>query len=478
MPIESNQRHAIDLAYAQYMQQRNIDFGITPLSSDMPETIDERVKTLEDSLERDFGISMSSVLAANQLDTASDIPSEEFIMQHCEAQPNTRKFYLLQQYHFHLNLRRQININAKSLLSSDSTEAQSGEKRAWYRGIFDIAKKIVDSLDDIWALLRSFISPELFSIIGFTITAGVGAIIHMAEAYQGGKEAYRAVTADKNKLGQRKTRFTIGASVLVTALVGLGLSIALFIGSVGVTVAGMAIWPVLIPSLLGVIYGLGLIKRSYVLHQAKAHEKNMYKLYEETLLAFNDACRINPKGKRNEETDRAVMNCYEQLKLRIQDFDSARIERIKAERHVAFNTLEVTASLIVLAGTILSVLAITSAFTFGAAPFILIIVGMLLGFAVKTADYHDEKHEFAITRQYRCNITNTWEKLTKSFNRHAYDASATKTSPKTSPTPAASQNEKTLKAEKNKEREESAAGYIPKVYENPQAAPKLTKGLR
>lgn len=265
--------------------------------------------------------------------------------------------------------------------------------------LFNIGKKFVDIMDDLWSTLRGVLPAETIRVYSPFIMGSVGFITHLGEGVQGAKEAYRAYKNEK--IGQRKTRILSSVLIFMLSGAGLGLATSLIAEALGATISGtaMVFAPVLIPGFLTAIYSLALWRKAYIFYRAKEEEAKAKLEYEQ---AFSGRSLENPLT----DTDK------EEKKIR---FEALREERLLAERDMAFNIIEVATSILVVTSTVLGTAAIVGASvaSLGALPLVLLLTGVIGGVGCKLLEYYDEKNEFKFSRQLRGWITGKWDKLTQ-----------------------------------------------------------------
>jgi hypothetical protein len=307
---------------------------------------------------------------------------------------------------FDLSLLTTVTNHRAHLKNHKPAEEMDGEKRSSLLVFFDISKKTIDIIDDVWCVMRSIIPMIWYSLIGQFLTGGVGSLIHSVEAYQGFKEALAAF--NNKKLAQRKTRGAAGLITFALGCTGAGLSISLIASAFGASVSGAMTIPVLIPTLLISIYVTALIKRSYIFSQYHKLEN----LTEKRLLALE---------KTTVSTVEELMKHHTQIEMLKESYNHYREERLRAERNMAFSAFEVFASVFILIGTIMSISTFIAAATmasFGLAPLILLVIGVALGLSCKIFEYADEKHHFQYTRRIRNWFLEQWYEKSNSNNHH------------------------------------------------------------
>ena len=332
------------------------------------------------------------------------------------------------------------------------------EKKNPFKAIFNIGKKFIDLVDDVWSALRSVLPHEVIETFGPILIGATGFMIHLGEGYEGGKDAYHAY--QNEKIRQRKTRILTSALTFMLAGSGAGLSIAYIASAAGASVAGVALMPVLIPGLLTAIYGLSLWRRSYIFDRSKIDEANAEWEYKKSFAENHPKLQrlgelitrlkerrekvsqpykeIVEKVKRNHKlTPREIHSYHEyigkmnhfsgrQAKLdnrlgqlqgemegKWKNYQHCRQHRLEAEREVAFTAIEVAASSLVLVGIALGTAAIVGASiaSFGLLPLALIISGVVVGAASKIIENEDEKSNFSFTNGVRNWFINTWDKV-------------------------------------------------------------------
>ncbi|EKD73383.1 MAG: hypothetical protein ACD_45C00337G0001 [uncultured bacterium] len=365
---------------------------------------------------------------------------------------------------FLLRKRSYLETRKKKLtevISNLYPEEKEKEHAGTLYAIFNMGKKIVDTLDDAWNFLKRVVSPHVISLVGPILVGAAGFIIHIAEGLQGIKGAYQAIRNEK--IGQRKTRIATGVLTFALGGAGAGLGLSLVASALGAAVAGVAIaWiPILLPALLVGIYGLSLWRRSYILHRAKQEEaqakadliefthnvsEKLTLLRDELKAVEQKKNELQPKieeilrlREKNAPLTQGQTQAYEQY-INIMhaisekqttyaelqgEFDGKqhiyafyREKRLQAERDVAFGTIEVAAASLVAVGCILGAVAVigaASVASFGLIPLALLIVGVVIGITEKYFEYQDEKNHFAYTRRLRNWFTEKWQNIKNRF---------------------------------------------------------------
>lgn|GEM_PF-5154529 len=383
--------------YQQHLTKRQQKLKQTANQTFSPEASDETLITAE--LEEFYG-------------SVNLIPPDDLSLL------SPRHRFLLQKRQFIRDLQK---TNTHKKKSSVSLEEQTGEKRHLLKAIFDIIKKFIDIIDDLWSLLRLILikklSAYLFNLIGPLLTGGVGFIIHSVEAFHGIREAWRAFHNKHQGIEQRKTRGFVGFFIFLLGSVGTGLSITYIAGALGAVVSGMSTLPILIPVFLSAIYVSTLYKHSYILYQAIKNERQAKSDFETAQQNITEE-----KAKQdNNDFGRELID----LENKKQCYGFRHEEKLKAERKVLFTSIEVTASLIVLVGTILGLS--TAAVSFGIAPLAILVVGVSLGLACKAIEYYEEKHDYKLTQGLRNLFTRTWNSVFSSTPKKSLSPSPAST---------------------------------------------------
>lgn len=254
------------------------------------------------------------------------------------------------------------------------------------KALFNIIKKFVDILDDLWSTLRGTLPVGIIRAVTPYILGGVGLVTHLGEGIIGAKRAYR--TFKNKKIGQRNTRLFSSLLITLAAGSGLGLSLSLIASTLGAAVSAttLVLAPALIPGLLTVIYSLSLWRKGYVFYKAREKEEQARQEYDELRaqpgFSLEEREAINEKKKIHE-------NCRE--------------KRLQAERKLAFNIVEVLASAMVVTSTIIGTAAIigASVASFGALPMALLIIGVTVGVSCKILENYDANHHFNFSRRLR-----------------------------------------------------------------------------
>ncbi|VVC76849.1 hypothetical protein AQUSIP_21760 [Aquicella siphonis] len=328
---------------------------------------------------------------------------------------------------------------------------------------FDIGKKFIDLIDDIWnAVGRSALPAKIVEKVAPFLVGAVGAIIHAVEGVQGLWDAIKAIRKEKSR--NRKTKIAAGLLTFMLGGTGVGLSLSYIAFGLGAQVLGSALMPVLIPALLGRIYSVQLWKLSYRLHtlkdrEAKAERKlNAFKIQNaQSMLTLEmDIRAITQEKKLLEEANAVILEkvqarkasdtdlerlkandkaistlssrLYEkntqltQLKnqeARLQTkYNRLREKRLQAERDVAFKVIEITASMLVVTGVTLGATALLGAgtvATFGALPIALLVTGVVIGIGVKVFEYIDEKNNHKYSNAMRGWFADKLDRLASIF---------------------------------------------------------------
>lgn len=328
---------------------------------------------------------------------------------------------------------------------------------------FDISKKFIDLIDDIWnAVGRNALPAKTVEAVAPILVGIVGAILHAVEGAQGLWDTVKAIRKEKSR--NRKTKIAVGLLSFMLGGAGFGLSISYIAFGAGAEVLGSAVMPVLIPALLGAIYAVQLWKLSYRLHTLKQREakaekalhdfnvnnvmkmaslsekirdlKEEKKLLEEANLAIQD--KITAKSHTSEDlrelkaNDTAISvlskkihtKSYKLTQLKNQQtrlenkYKKLHEKRLQAERDVAFKCIEITASMLVVTGVTLGAGALIGAgsvATFGALPIALLVTGVVIGIAVKVFEYIDERNDHKYSNAMRGWFVDKWNSVTSLF---------------------------------------------------------------
>lgn len=270
----------------------------------------------------------------------------------------------------------------------------------------------MDIIDDAWAAMRSFLPHHVIEAVSPILIGSVGFIIHLGEGYEGAKLAYKAY--QNEKIGQRKTRILTSVLTFMLAGAGVGMSLAFIASAVGAAVSAtaVALFPVLIPGALTAIYGLSLWRQSYIFDRAKAEEGKAWDEYQAALKTTSES--LDEVRKRSVENN---YNFYEDdyafmvgmLAAKKQQYEELREKRLEGEADVAFTTMEVASSALVLVGLALSIPAVVGATaTFGLLPLAIIITGVVFAVGTKYFEKIDEDANHAYTQDIRNWFINTF----------------------------------------------------------------------
>lgn len=251
------------------------------------------------------------------------------------------------------------------------------------RWIFLISRKFADLLDDFLNAIRNFLPAALAGLTAILV-GGVGCVLHLSEVWDNIKLIYKTIK-DKN-IAQRKVKAAVGSISLLLGLSGTGISIPLVLSGFGLSIAGAALFPALIPGLLTVIFGLKLGRFFYALKEARKDEVLAKALLQEVI-------RRNGGGiqdKMLKEAQDRYHFFYEQ--------------RRKAERKTAFTVLEMTCAALVTVGVALGTAALlgtAAVASLGIAPTAIILTAVGIAVVMKIFEFVDEKMHYSLTHKIK-----------------------------------------------------------------------------
>lgn len=340
-------------------------------------------------------------------------------------------------------------------------------KKSWFLRLlkvvkepYDIGKKLFDIVDDLTtAILRLFAPKAIIDSVGPILAASVGIVLHLCEGINGAWIAHKAIhreptPSNEREANARVTKIVTGILTASTAVMGVGVGIAALCALAPKVSAGYVLGisggPVVIAGLMTVIITYSLIRRGERFHEAKKIEAEAKEEYQKkevglvrvinslesniaiaetrkewlinrnsTLIKSLQVNRDNDVEKSEyEKNDKEITTLETQLRIDNKQlaeqkdllteekakYDHSRDERLDAEREVAFTTIELTASLVVLTGTILLSAALLGAATvasFGTVPLGLLVGGAIGGFVIKVFEYVDKKNDNKFTRGIR-----------------------------------------------------------------------------
>ncbi len=349
-----------------------------------------------------------------------------------------------------------MESNLQETIATNSDESKGVHKEEQQRStaLFDVFKKIIDLSDDAWNAMKSILPQNVAEQVGPFLIGAVGIIVHFREGYEGLKQ-FREVFHNK-EISQSKTRLLASFLTVMLAGTGVGLSVSLIAGAAGAAVSGIVLFPFLICGFLTGIYSVALWRRSYTLNcaqdaeiEAEQQYKNVEKKFNqlelrikrlELLLNQYDK-KIEPillKQQHGEDLSKDeydIFNKYKEMKQTINSYEPEYIavknrmkeqqkqceylceNRLKAEREVAFGTLEVTGSALVLIGTVLGTAALIGASiaSMGMLPFGLLVTGVALGLVCKFIENRDEKNNYVYSRGIKSWFQSKWHQFTNRF---------------------------------------------------------------
>lgn len=313
------------------------------------------------------------------------------------------------------------------------------------KSIFNVAKKFID--DEIYYLFKPLFGGSLNKITESILMGSLMIFVFCQEGYGAIKDLIESLF--NKEAEQRKTRVVTGSLILASALTGIGLIGALTAEAFGATVAGMVFMPVVLPAIMVGIYSLALTRRAYKLSVEKKKELEARALYEDELenneierqkLKFDleeleDQYRkiqqqIDEYLKKSqtqipteEEAHQHISNLVTQLHVEEeihkieatqhvldkrdetakQTYQPYLDERLDAEREVAFATIELSTSAIILVSAILGASFIigASVLSLGAVAFGLLLAGVCIAGAAKLFEWIDDETEHACTKWIR-----------------------------------------------------------------------------
>lgn len=441
MPLQSNAKIDPTLYSSRYwlLREKNARFKIKKNSKIL--TNHEILDHIESELNT-FNINLDNEELLTELSIYSASPRVRFLLE------KRRYFQIKQQGH--------VEPIADDLAEEEKLKSAQGALAA----TFDIGKKLIDVVDDVWSAMKNLLSAETIELVGSYLIGSIGAIVHAKEGYEGIKEFNEAY--HNENIGQRKTRLIASTLTIMLAGTGIGLGGSLIAVGIGVSVAGAALFPALICGFLTTIYFVGLLKRSYILNQAiEAEAKAKQELDEYLQNEYpQDQARLNQltleihslEAKKQRYEDNGInqilckrenqehlsfeeyqsLTSYSHISRQLaekqtgyatltnkkerleQCYRRQQSERLVAEREVAFATLEVAASALVLIGTILGTAALIGASiaSFGIAPLAIIVTGVVIGVVSKFLENKDEKNQHSYSRSIRNWFCNLWDKVT------------------------------------------------------------------
>lgn len=300
--------------------------------------------------------------------------------------------------------------------------------------LFNFTKKVIDPFDDVWMATKSFLPPKIVNSVGSFLTGSIGIFTNFGESIIGLKQAIIAIR-DKQK-GQRKTRIASGITSAVLGATGTGLAASLIAGAAKAAVHGLTLLPVLVPTFLTAIYVNTLARRSYILNRAIKAEEEAFEAFQafkkkhaKTIEELNDNIKnleiesanyLEYPEKLSHITQQklqhhSILLEYHRLE---KNHQAARQTRLHAERKLAYNVIELSASLISLAATILSAGALigaASVASFGILPTALLVTGFIIAVGLKIFEHIDERNNFRYSSAMRQWFVNRKNDITNFF---------------------------------------------------------------
>lgn len=410
-------------------------------AQDMEVSLDGEIVAIENELLFTYHMDVYR-LETDQI--AFNLDAPEFLLR-------PRQKYLLRKL---LELKKHKEIkNPPEEKKEPQVETKEPPKSTFRKvigSILDVGKKLVDGVDDAWNATKGAVPETLVDLLNPFFVGIAGGIINAAEGILGARRAYKAY---KNKeTSERDAKIATGILSSFLGATGTGLAISLIVKGCGIAILGSTVVPALIPACATLIYTAILLRKSYTFHCAKRAEHEAKEAYENALSKHQSSINelketisnlhsqknalrkeITPilikvsenqaltkteneiygqykiLNKTIDHCDRTYRHIHNEINTLKQNYEDCREKRLKAERKVAMNVLEVSASVTVLTGIILGAsLIFGSAFTFGI-PTIIILVGIGIAVAAKIFEKVDEKYDHKITKGIRDAFTSVYD---------------------------------------------------------------------
>lgn len=323
--------------------------------------------------------------------------------------------YLLQKRYYLTSM-----VSIKNGRAASNNQAKQASKRT---PILNLGGKILSFLDNAWGGIQSLFLADLAGPIVAILTGIFGFILYLGESIQGLKDAYKAYKNEKKR--QRKTRIMTGVLSFMAAGAGVGVSIALFAGTLGATVSGgtLALAPILISAFFVAIYGLALWRNSYIFSMNKLDILKAHREKRECEVTIGRILRELSELKKEAKSTLSLLSEYATwsvaLEMKTEELERCCEKSLRAERRVAFNSIDIFTSSMILVATIMgaSILLGVSAASFGVVPLVLLIVGVVIGTGTQLFEYYDEQSKYTITRNIRNWFANQWNNFKSLFKR-------------------------------------------------------------
>lgn len=316
------------------------------------------------------------------------------------------------------------------------------------RGVFEVGKKVIDMLDDILnAIKRSL--PFADNVVQVVIGA-VSGLVHMIESIKAWFKFFSTLKKSPDQKIGFKTRLVTEFIKGTIGLAGIGVGAALIAGSLGAAVLGIGFMPAILPIMLFGIYSLSLYNRSYIFHQTKlkladaekaveneygnllAKQENKNKIIKEIAKLQLMDSHPNQLAIKFKELDDASKDVNDST-IKLSDLNAKRDELsskcLTAERKVAYASIEVATSIVVIVGTILGVAAIMGAATvatFGILPTAIILTGVAIAAGVKLFEFIDERTDFKLSNGIRNFFSKLFSKPKQETELSSVDVKAKK----------------------------------------------------
>lgn len=340
---------------------------------------------------------------ASELIINSDSPHLKFLL---------KKYYYLK--HKQKGFDQTIHLN--------HLEIEKPKKRSVAKYLFNVGKKIFDSVDDLWTALKGLLPLYLIELVSPILIGSIGFVIHFFEGFGGLKQAYHAYKNEQTP--QRKTRIVAGVLTSIFAGVGIGLSITLLAAAAGVAVASEPLLPMLIPTFLTAIYSVALWKKTYIYTQAKRNEAIAKSIYDDCieknqakLITFKNACEQKLTRKELNDLGPNWQNeCAEiqgQIDAHQQTYHYFQDMRFKAGLKIGFSVLEVLTSATILTFTILGATALLTGLGVGSFGIVPLVVGcaVVIGASAKAFEEIDARRNHTPAKNIKNWFEAKWNNL-------------------------------------------------------------------
>lgn len=281
-----------------------------------------------------------------------------------------------------------------------------------FSAIFDTAKKIIDSADDIWYGIQRAVNNPIIKAIGPILSGAISLIVLPYEALVSAGKMFGTFWNNKIDKQRRVVKMITHSVGAVLAFGGSVMAALILLQGAGIQIASFVstVFPNVLSIVLLTVYAFRLIDSidnyRFRSKQLAATETNLAICNAAANLLKKDPANLSENEKNLMDQYTALANkcgldpadpgTYAILKERFTlaaEFHQQKLRN--AKQKIILNSIEVFAMTIVVIGTILGAAAFvgaTSAATFGIAPTVIVAVGVAIGLGLKLYEANHKYH--------------------------------------------------------------------------------------